>query len=95
MYVHFVLLFSSLKSSLQQANIGVAMGISGTEVSKEAADMVLADDNFSTIVAAVEEGRCIYANMQVSNEHLQTCPLGYLKLTPTPGHILFRPSFAS
>lgn len=49
--------------ALRQANIGVAMGISGTEVAREAADMLLTDDNFSTIEAAVEEGRCVYDNL--------------------------------
>lgn len=86
--------------SLKAANIGVAMGINGTDVSKEASDMILLDDRFGTIVGAVEEGRKIYENIRKFIKYIMTCnsaeiwtlvlaPLAGMPIPLLPVHILW------
>lgn len=62
--------------ALKQSNVGVAMGITGTDVAKEAADMVLTDDNYATLVTAVEEGRTIFDNIKSAVKYLVGCNIG-------------------
>ncbi len=62
--------------AIKEANVGVSMGITGTDVTKQAADVVLLDDNFATLVKAVGQGRCIYSNIRKFVRYLLSCNIG-------------------
>lgn len=62
--------------AIKEADVGVAMGVSGTDVTKQAADVVLLDDNLATLVGAVEQGRCVYANIRKFVRYLLSCNIG-------------------
>jgi Ca2+-transporting ATPase len=78
--------------ALKRANIGVAMGITGTDVSKETADMVLTDDNYVSIVSAVEQGRIIYSNIRKFVYYLLSCNLAEIMVIFLASLLNWRPT---